>query len=263
MKKLSFARKVYQSTTVFLIMAVVAWVIPAQAQEAGYPSVWTDNAGNCIKVTRKTQQLSWSELNNSFQIDDVVTYVGDIGTNQVDCKLASLTIKSGKKEVIVDRNQQSQKLGKATSPTSSGWKAFTSAIASLFFQEMKAERGGGDKGVLKCSLGALQYLVSREKIYIPSDGDGCPSSGSTQAQMSSCDKPSTSSPPLKLTGKDKWLVLDFKMTTGQCYQLNVTGWTKNIKIMAVDSLDGNFIPANVSPQNLKLETYYRRHNVVK
>ncbi|OQW91834.1 MAG: hypothetical protein BWK78_03420 [Thiotrichaceae bacterium IS1] len=261
MKKLSFVRKMYQSTTGFLIVvfAVVVWAIPTQAQEIGYPSAWTDKVGDCIKVDRGTSKsLSLTNVENSFQVNDIVKHDG----SRKECESQSLVIRVGEKDVFVDQRHQEQKLEAAPSVDSNGWKAFISAITSLFFQEVKAGSGGSEKGIPKCSLNSPQYLVNRGKIYIPSGGDGCPSSKSTQAQMSSCDKPPTSSPLLKLTGMDnKWLVLDVEMTTGQCYQLNVTGWTGKIEIMAVKSLDDPVLDT-ASDEDLKLEAYCRHNQAV-
>ncbi|OQW91330.1 MAG: hypothetical protein BWK78_04960 [Thiotrichaceae bacterium IS1] len=276
MKAWSFSREKRLLSTLnvsMMALSVMAWTIPTHAQEkvaeAGKAIDWTPNVGQCFKVTRNGNPLKWSRLNNQFLVGDEVAYVGDTA-GKVDCKPESLTIKVGTTEVIVNRESPKQTLKAVPNslPKSSGPLAFLEALGSLFFEEAKASEvpAGSTRGVQKCELDSLQYLVKHQKghVYIPFGGVNCLNSTSTEAKVFPCGNKSPKDfLPLK-PAKDGWRVLDLGPTIkGQeCYQLDISGWKGTIKFKVVDSLESDAIDSDSSSENFKLEAYYRRNNFV-
>lgn len=273
MKTLCFAREVYLSMMVLLMMAFVVWTTPVEAedvQKVGYLYYGKEKL-NCFKLTRGEREVKWDHTDLWFYDGDKVAVTGSKG----DCDSASLTIrKIGGGDVVVG-GENGQREVTLTSANKNLWIAIRGTLwpPKGTFSERPA---GTERGLQSCNLRDLQYVVPQNEIYVPLVGDqvrgyGCPNPASfaNSTSASSATKvflsllngdckdgsPTDSVPVSWTTDKENnWLVLEgINMQMGKCYQLSIENEKQPIKFKVVASIDSNI--EGSSFDNFKLGAY--------
>jgi len=286
MNRLSFARRVYFSTMVFLmtISTVNSQTQTLQQTQGGKAGTFIAEGGNwksCLKLTRDGRSLTWNlvQVNGFFMVGDKIAYVDQNGCDNAYLTLQKFGDKNntvvGKKNGVLQQPVVEFPPPPIDSEPTTFLQTLKTLISSVMEPNNTVTKGDGQE----CALYDTQYLVvgDREKIYVWIGGEGCPDSKANfnstadfngtvkMLKLKDCQEgskpiPSDSSQQslLEKTEKSadsKWLVLKKPhMQNGQCYQLSFPRNNKpsTVKIKVVDSIDGI---GTASMASLELEAY--------